>query len=116
MESEGDREKTIWEELEKEVKSMIKEEIKQGICHLVLRLHRLRIRNSSNSQRVCITIRLEGGSDQFEIREIKTEALGIRKLGREKGLRRSSTTAAATGGSCRRNGYNMKAVKLGWKY
>nr|GME14912.1 uncharacterized protein LOC109180280 [Ipomoea batatas] len=83
----SNEEKKIWGELERDVERDLEEEIKDGICKLALRLHRLyrdqKERNNDNNgansddsktlSEVSINIRMEGGT-KIEIKEIKKEA------------------------------------------
>ncbi|KAJ4966659.1 hypothetical protein NE237_018508 [Protea cynaroides] len=77
--SMSNEESKIRAELEADVEKNLEEEIKDGICHLALQLHRLyqhqsgrNARESSNSE-VQITIKMDGGS-KIEINEIKKVA------------------------------------------
>ncbi|KAI9165594.1 hypothetical protein LWI28_017095 [Acer negundo] len=68
-------------ELESEIESNLEEEIKDGIYHLALRLHRLyqnhKERNAKQANKtiseVNISIKMEGGT-KIEIKEMKKEA------------------------------------------
>nr|GME19390.1 uncharacterized protein LOC109180280 [Ipomoea batatas] len=68
----SNEEKKIWGELERDVERDLEEEIKDGICKLALRLHRL-YHDSKTLSEVSINIRMEGGT-KIEIKEIKKEA------------------------------------------
>ncbi|KAG8373423.1 hypothetical protein BUALT_Bualt11G0022700 [Buddleja alternifolia] len=69
----------IREELEIEVERNLEEEIKKGICHLALKLHKLYKHQNDQSRlitEVNINMKMEGGTI-IRIREIKKRASGI---------------------------------------
>ncbi|XP_042486935.1 uncharacterized protein LOC122067159 [Macadamia integrifolia] len=90
----SNEESKILAELDDDVERDLEEEIKNGICHLALRLHRLYQHQSDKNERelsksgtrtrsvfnnkaiseVKITIRMEAGGSQIEINEIKKVA------------------------------------------
>ncbi|KAG6666656.1 hypothetical protein CIPAW_01G047400 [Carya illinoinensis] len=67
----SEEELKIRSELEMEIERDLEEEIKDGIYHHALRLHRLK--NSQTLLEVNISIRMEGGT-KIEIKETKKEA------------------------------------------